>query len=121
MIQRFGKIVLVSVIIPAHNASRFLRQTLESVVRQTHQDLEIIVVDDGSTDNTVRIAVGIQKQDSKVTLYRQANQGASVARNLGIEKSKGNFIAFLDADDLWHPTKIEKQHDLLLALPLGRA
>jgi len=117
MIQRFGKIVLVSVIIPAYNASRFLRQTLESVVRQTHRDLEIIVVDDGSTDNTVRIVEGIQKQDPRVALYRQVNQGAAVARNLGIEKSKGNFIAFLDADDLWHPTKIQKQHDLLLALP----
>jgi glycosyltransferase involved in cell wall biosynthesis len=107
--------VLVSVIIPAFNASKFIRETLDSVIQQTHRDLEIIVVDDGSTDDTVTIVTEIQKKDSRVTLYRQANQGVSVARNLGIEKSKADFIAFLDADDLWHPTKIEKQHDLLLA------
>jgi glycosyltransferase involved in cell wall biosynthesis len=107
--------VLVSVIIPAFNASKFIRETLDSVIQQTHRDLEIIVVDDGSTDDTVRIVTEIQKKDSRVTLYRQANQGASVARNLGIEKSKADYIAFLDADDLWHPTKIEKQHDLLVA------
>jgi glycosyltransferase involved in cell wall biosynthesis len=106
--------MLVSVIIPAYNASKFIQETLNAVIQQTHRDLEIIVVDDGSTDDTARIVKGVQKEDSRVTLYRQANQGASVARNLGIEKSKGDFIAFLDADDLWHPTKIEKQHDLLL-------
>jgi len=117
MIQRFGKIVLVSVIIPAYNASRFLRQTLESVVRQTHRDLEIIVVDDGSTDNTVRIVEGIQKQDPRVALYRQVNQGAAVARNLGIEKSKGNFIAFLDADDLWPPGTLHRLREALDSEP----
>jgi glycosyltransferase involved in cell wall biosynthesis len=113
--DKSGITMLVSAIIPAYNASRFIRETLDSVVQQTHRDLEIIIVDDGSTDDTVRIVTEIQKKDSRLSLYRQTNQGAAVARNLGIEKSKADFIAFLDADDLWHPTKIEKQHDLLLA------
>lgn len=101
----------VSVVIPAYNAMTFLPETLKSVSKQTLQDYEIIVVNDGSTDD---IDVWMtQITDSRVKLISQANQGASVARNTGIEKSQGHYIAFLDADDLWEPTKLEKQVQIL--------
>lgn len=100
---------LISVIVPAYNASRFIRQTLNSVLSQTYQNLEIIVVDDGSQDKTLQIVKSIAAMDERVLLLQQPNQGVASARNLAIEKSRGEFIAPIDADDLWHPQKIEKQ------------
>ena len=105
------KMPKVSVIIPAYNAMSYLPQTLESVLNQTYQDFEVIIVDDGSTDN---VEDWIKKvTDSKVKYISQQNQGPAVARNTGITNSKGTYIAFLDADDLWHPQKLEKQVDIL--------
>ena len=96
----------VSVIIPAYNAERFLRQTIESVLAQTFRDFEIIVVDDGSKDETAEIA---ESFGAPVICRRKTNGGVSSARNLGIKEAKGEYVAFLDADDLWEPTKLEKQ------------
>lgn len=109
--------MLVSVVIPSHNSARFIRATLDSVLAQTHTDLEIVIVDDGSTDSSVDILEEYRQKDDRVVVYRQPNQGSASARNLGIAKSTGELIAFLDADDLWHPTKIEKQHNLFLDSP----
>lgn len=99
----------VSVVIPAYNAARFIQRTLDSVLNQTHRDLEIIVVDDGSSDDTAERVEQAARQDARLRLVRQPNGGVSRARNTGIALSQGAFVAPLDADDLWHPTKIEKQ------------
>ena len=99
---------LVSVIIPAHNAARFIGFTLESIVRQSHENLEIIVIDDGSTDNTFETARGYASMDSRITILRQNNTGVAAARNRGIEASIGSFIAPVDADDIWHSTAVAK-------------
>tara|TARA_R110002049_G_scaffold2750_10_gene22455 strand:+ start:102905 stop:103891 length:987 start_codon:yes stop_codon:yes gene_type:complete len=96
----------VSVVIPCFNASRFLSETIQSALDQTHSPLEVIVVDDGSTDNSATIADSF---GPSVRVIRQSNQGESVARNRGIDEARGDWIAFLDADDLWLPQKLEKQ------------
>ncbi|MDX8502968.1 glycosyltransferase family 2 protein [Mesorhizobium sp. VK4C] len=101
--------VLVSVIIPAYNAEPFIERTLASVLAQTHRNMEIIVVDDGSTDRTASIVRRLADGDWRIRLLRQNNGGVASARNAGVRASKGVFIAPVDADDLWHPTKLEKQ------------
>ncbi|WP_315786854.1 glycosyltransferase family 2 protein [Fischerella sp. JS2] len=97
----------VSVIIPAYNSMTYLPKTLESVLRQTFTDFEVFIINDGSSDNIVEWA--LQIADPRVRLISQPNQGVSVARNIGITHAQGEYIAFLDADDLWEPTKLEKQ------------
>jgi glycosyltransferase involved in cell wall biosynthesis len=96
----------ISVVIPCYNAERFLRETLESVLKQTFLPLEIIVIDDGSTDNSAAIAASF---GGIVRVERQKNQGESVARNRGMDLARGEWVALLDADDLWHPLKLQKQ------------
>lgn len=103
---------LVSIIIPTYNSGKTIIQTIESVKNQTYTNYEIIVVDDGSTDGTVEILKTIKG----IKLITQANQGVSAARNRGIEEAKGDYIAYLDSDDLWHPQKLEIQ--LKVAEPL---
>lgn len=97
---------LVSVIIPAYNAQAFIGQTLDSVFAQTYRDLEVLVIDDGSTDDTARI---VAEYGSRVTCIRQANRGkiAAPPRNVGIARSRGEFITFVDADDLWPRDRIQ--------------
>lgn len=101
--------VEISVIIPTYNCGRFIAQAIDSVLAQTFQDFEIIVVDDGSNDDTRKI---INRYGEKVKYLYQQQTGVSCARNRGINASTGRFIAFLDADDLWLPTKLEKQMEL---------
>ncbi len=98
---------LVSVIIPAYNAEKTIRETIESVLNQTLQDFEIIVINDGSQDATLEIVSSIQDSRLQVFSYPNAKQAAS--RNRGFAHSSGEYIAFLDADDLWIPTKLEAQ------------
>jgi glycosyltransferase involved in cell wall biosynthesis len=95
----------VSIVIPAYNVGKYLPDTLESVWHQTFTDFEVILVDDGSTDNTKEWVSQIKNPRFK--FISQTNQGASAARNRGILASQGEYIAFLDADDLWAPTKLE--------------
>lgn len=100
---------LVSVIMPAFNAQAFVREALESVQAQTYGNLEILVVDDGSTDDTVRIVSTVAKTDARFRLLHQAHAGVAAARNLAISHAAGKYIAPLDADDIWHPRKLELQ------------
>jgi len=100
---------LVSVVIPAHNAGVFIHKTLNAVIAQTYRNLEVLVVDDGSTDDTSRIVESFVKRDHRIILVQQQQSGVAEARNVGIERSSGEFIAPLDADDVWHPRNIEKQ------------
>lgn len=96
----------VSVIIPTFNCDRYLTQAIDSVLAQTYRDYEIIVIDDGSTDNTRQV---LQPYLSRIEYIYQENQGVSVARNRGIESARGEIIAFLDADDLFLPDKLASQ------------
>lgn len=100
---------VVSVVIPAYNASRWIAATLCSVQRQTLKDIEIIVVDDGSMDETPEIVGGFAIHDPRIRLVSRRNGGVGAARNTGIRCARGEFIAPLDADDLWEPDKLEKQ------------
>jgi len=106
---------LISVVIPAHNVERYIRETLASVLRQTHPDLEVVVVDDGSTDQTAVIVKSVADQDRRVRLIRTTNLGVSAARNLAISSSQGRFIAPIDADDIWHPEKLARQFAIMRA------
>jgi len=101
----------VSVIIPAYNAMEFLPETLRSVLEQTFSDFEIVIVNDGSLDGIEQWVCALK--DSRISLISTINRGAAAARNTGIEKSCGEYIAFLDADDLWAVTKLERQVECL--------
>ncbi len=100
----------ISVVIPAYNAGRYIGRAIDSVLAQTRPAEEIIVVDDGSTDNTAEIAGAY---GDRIRFIRQENAGASVARNTGIAAATGNWIAFLDADDEWLPEKLRLQTEHL--------
>ncbi len=110
----FDSLPLVSVIIPAYNAEDFIRATLESVLSQTYKNIEVIVVDDGSRDRTVEIVECFAARDNRVILIQQVNSGVAAARNCAIQKSKGEYIAPIDADDIWFPKKLEKQVQCML-------
>ncbi|MBI3997032.1 MAG: glycosyltransferase [Candidatus Omnitrophica bacterium] len=105
---------LVSVVIPTFNRAAMLREALESVFHQTVKSFEVIVVDDGSTDDTSRV---VKSFAHGIVYLRQENQGVAAARNSGIKAAKGRYIAFLDSDDLWLPHKLERQIDYLRAHP----
>ena len=100
---------LVSVVVPAFNAEATLARTLASVQSQTYANLEIVVVDDGSTDGTRRLAEAEARADPRIRVLSQPNGGVAEARNAGVRASKGNLVALIDADDLWHPEKIARQ------------
>jgi glycosyltransferase involved in cell wall biosynthesis len=97
---------LVSVIIPNYNYGAYVAKAIDSVLAQTYSDIEIIVVDDGSRDDSLLV---LEKYGDRITVVAQKNQGVSTARNNGVSVSRGEFVAFLDADDMWLPSKIEKQ------------
>jgi glycosyltransferase involved in cell wall biosynthesis len=101
---------LVSVIIPAYNRAAIIGETIENVLQQTYSNIELIVVDDGSTDDTQTV---LRSYGSRIRWVAQRNAGPSAARNHGIAIAKGEIIAFQDSDDAWHPTKIERQVSLL--------
>ena len=113
---------LVSVVIPVFNGERFLREVVQSVLDQKYSPVEIIVVDDGSTDGTAAVARSLGET---VRYLRQTNQGPAAARNRGIERAQGSLIAFADADDLWPSEKLELQlpyliNDMAIEIVMGR-
>ncbi len=107
----------VSVIIPAFNAETTIRETLECASSQTHAEIEIFVVDDGSTDGTADAIADHARLDPRIRLIRQANAGVAAARNAGLARATGRYAAWLDADDLWHPGKIAAQLSVFRAAP----
>ncbi len=109
---------VVSIVIPAYNSAGVLGRAIDSVINQTFADWELVVVDDGSTDDTWAVLDSYRESlGSRLVAVRQQNSGASVARNAGIEKSKGKFIAFLDADDAFVPTKLARQVEFFEKYP----
>jgi len=106
---------MVSIITPSHNAEKFIALTIESVLAQTYQEWEMIVVDDLSSDNTVQVIEDYAQNDPRIKLIKlEQKSGPAVARNRAIEASRGQYIAFLDADDLWMPEKLEKQISFMI-------
>ena len=100
-----------SVVIPLYNKENYIKQTLESVLCQTFQDFEIVVVDDGSTDDGVEVVKSLS--DDRIILYQQPNKGASSARNYGVQVSSSPWVALLDADDIWYKDHLfQFQHNL---------
>ncbi|QKJ30434.1 glycosyltransferase [Mucilaginibacter mali] len=108
---------LISVIMPAFNAEKHMAESVETVINQTYQNWELIIVNDGSTDSTGAIAQQYALADKRIKLINQQNKKLSAARNTGIKASTGDWIAFLDADDLWVTDKLEKQIDIINTNP----
>lgn len=105
---------LVSIVTAAYNSEKTIGRMIESVLNQSHSQLELIIVDDGSKDSTHKIIETYKQVDSRVKYYFQFNQGVSVARNLGIKKSKGKFICFVDSDDYIHEDLLTEMIDSVL-------
>jgi len=106
---------MISVIIPCYNYGHLIGETINSLLRQTYTDIEVIVVNDGSKDNTSSILEGIAKTDHRIACYNYDNAGLGTSRNRGLEKAKGQFIQFLDADDLLEKSKFEEQVKIFAA------
>ncbi|PWV53543.1 glycosyltransferase family 2 protein [Chitinophaga sp. S165] len=104
---------LVSIITPVYNAGRFVHETIESVMAQTYPHWEMILVDDGSKDNSAEIIRSYVQKDSRIQLFSQPNGGSAAARNNGIRRAAGQYIALLDADDLWNNNFLESQLALM--------
>lgn len=100
---------LISVIIPTYNCGRYIKRAVDSIMQQTFNNFEIIIVDDGSDDNTKEMLADSLVKNNKIKYIFQINQGHAIARNRGVKEARGEFIAFLDADDYWDPRKLEKQ------------
>jgi teichuronic acid biosynthesis glycosyltransferase TuaG len=101
---------LVSIVVPVYNAARFIDETIKTVLDQTYTNWELLLIDDKSTDESVKLIKPYVAKDNRIKLLRnKQNSGAAISRNKGIDAAKGRYIAFLDADDLWLPSKLEKQ------------
>jgi glycosyltransferase involved in cell wall biosynthesis len=111
--------MMVSVIIPVFQGERMILGAVRSALNQTHRDLEVIVVDDGSTDGTLRALA--QLDDPRLTVHRQANAGTGAARNYALSLARGQYIAFLDSDDRWFPNKLERELEVLRSAPAAVA
>jgi glycosyltransferase involved in cell wall biosynthesis len=108
---------LVSVVVPVHNGERFISRTLLSALAQNYDPIEVVVVDDGSTDRTAILLEAAAARDSRIRFFRMQKSGVAAARNFGTSRARGKFIAPLDADDLWHPEKIARQFNVMQASP----
>ena len=104
---------LVSIITPCYNGASYISETIESVIAQTYENWEMIIIDDGSKDNSADIVKKYQSQDKRIILIQQANAGSAAARNKGIRMAEGQYICLLDADDIWLPEFLEKQINFL--------
>ena len=104
-----------SVVIPLYNKQNLIKKTIKTVLEQTFQDFEIIIVNDGSKDNSLKIVESLQ--NNRIHIINQKNQGVSVARNNGIKEAKSDYVAFIDADDVWLPTFLETIHELIIKFP----
>ena len=107
-----------SIIMPAFNARKFIKESIESVIHQTYSHWELIVIDDNSIDDTFSIASDFAKVDSRIKVFHNdTNMGVSHSRNRGIKQAQGNFLAFLDSDDIWYPNKLAVQQQLIQSHP----
>lgn len=101
---------LVSIIMPSYSCERFIEASIRSVQAQTYQNWELLFVDDCSNDDSLRIVMNLKESDSRISVFQNSrNSGAAISRNTALRNAKGRWIAFLDSDDLWEPSKLEKQ------------
>ena len=107
----------ISILTPAYNSSRFIAETVESVLQQTWSDFELLIVDDGSTDDTLAVAQAAARGDARVKFFSSPQGGTSVARNVGLQHATGQYFALLDSDDVWDPRYLTEQVSLLLRHP----
>lgn len=107
----------VTVITPAYNIGKYIGEAIESVIGQTFQNFEYLVIDDGSADNTVEVIASYSRRDARMRLIQAEHRGHSAARNSGIREARGKYIAFLDGDDRWHRRFLDRQVSLLESLP----
>lgn len=111
---------LVSIITPSYNSSRYIKETIMSVINQSYTEWEMIIVDDCSSDNTESIVKSFVEKDSRIRWIKmEKNSGAATARNIALENAKGRFIAYLDSDDIWYKEKLEKQINFMLNKKCG--
>jgi len=103
---------LFSVIMPVYNTERYVSDAIRSVVFQTERDLELIIIDDGSTDDSLKVLLNWAAQDDRIKLVSRSNSGVSATRNLAANMAWGKWLAFIDSDDVWHPNKLERHRDL---------
>ncbi len=103
---------LVSIILPVYNAEKFVEETINSILNQTYSNIELIIVEDCSTDNSLNIIKKFSDKRIKVFNFKE-NKGVAIARNYGVDKSEGEYLAFIDSDDIWKKDKLEKQMDFL--------
>lgn len=113
-LDKKAKQPLVSIIVPMYNASLYIQDTIESILKQTYKNFELIIVDDGSTDDSVQIVHHLLKQDNRIKLLSQENKGAGGARNYGIREAKGKYIRFVDSDDFIPNDSIQKMLDIIV-------
>lgn len=106
--------MMISVIMPAYNTEQYIKKSIQSVLEQTYRDFELIIVDDGSMDGTGETIQQMMQIDTRIKLITQDNQGVSVARNRGMKTAQGKCISFLDSDDIWEPTFLEKMYNFLM-------
>lgn len=105
---------LISIVTPVYNASKFIGETIKSIQNQTYTNWEVIFVDDLSPDDSVVVIERAQKSDKRIKLiHNKKNSGAGISRNNGVKAAKGDYLCFLDADDLWHPEKLERQLEFI--------
>lgn len=108
---------LITVITPAYNVAKYIGEAIESVLGQSEDRFEYLVVDDGSTDETAQIAASYAQQDTRLRLINGSHAGSSAARNVALREAKGRYVAFLDADDRWHPTFLERMLEVITSAP----
>ena len=106
-----------SVIMPLYNKERYVKKAIESVIAQTYRDFELIIIDDGSTDNSLEVVRGLKIEDRRLKILTQSNSGVAVARNNGVAASEGEYMCFLDADDWWEANFLEEMDRLITEYP----
>lgn len=105
---------LASIIIPAYNAKKYIEETVQSVLNQSYTNWELLIIDDGSTDNTIEIIEALAKTDSRINYITKKNSGVSDSRNKGLSIAKGEFISFLDADDIWNKENLKEKINFIV-------
>jgi teichuronic acid biosynthesis glycosyltransferase TuaG len=111
---------LISVVMPCHNSDEFIQTAIESVLSQTYKNIELIIVDDFSTDDSKSIITRFSAQDSRIiSVYKEINEGAAMSRNVALDLAQGDYIAFLDSDDVWNADKLETQIKYMLEHDCG--
>lgn len=106
---------LISIIIPMYNCKSYIETCINSIIKQTYKNLEIIIVDDGSNDDSLKICKSLQKKDKRLTIYSKENGGVSSARNYGLERCNGKYLCFVDSDDTIEKTMIEKMYENIIS------